>query len=142
MPAELVVWSAGIRAPEFLKDLDGLESNQLNQLKVPLALADDVVRMMFLLSATVPNALAGHPFGAARAQAAHEQATHMGRPMVRCLRGLHEELGGTETGARLSRSGEYSAVGNLMGRLVGGSYFFIEDHRRAFMYNALYRDTA
>ena len=34
IPASLKVWAAGIRAPGFLKDLDGLESNRINQLQV------------------------------------------------------------------------------------------------------------
>jgi NADH dehydrogenase len=32
--AELVVWAAGVKAPEVLKDLAGLESNRINQLLV------------------------------------------------------------------------------------------------------------
>ncbi len=34
IPAELVVWAAGIKAPNFLKDIGGLETNRLNQLVV------------------------------------------------------------------------------------------------------------
>ena len=34
IPAELVVWAAGVRAPAVLKDLAGLESNSINQLIV------------------------------------------------------------------------------------------------------------
>mgnify|MGYP006197517691 CR=1 FL=1 len=34
IPAENKVWCAGIRAPDFLKDLDGLETNRINQLVV------------------------------------------------------------------------------------------------------------
>jgi NADH:ubiquinone reductase (H+-translocating) len=34
IPASLKVWAAGIRAPGFLKELDGLESNRINQLQV------------------------------------------------------------------------------------------------------------
>ncbi len=34
VPAELVVWAAGVKAPDFLKDLDGLETNRINQLVV------------------------------------------------------------------------------------------------------------
>ena len=34
VPAELTVWAAGIKAPDFLKDLDGLETNRVNQLVV------------------------------------------------------------------------------------------------------------
>lgn len=32
--AELVVWAAGVKAPDVLRDLDGLESNRINQLLV------------------------------------------------------------------------------------------------------------
>src|SRR4051795_12812077 len=34
IPAELVVWAAGIKAPNILKDIDGLETNRINQLVV------------------------------------------------------------------------------------------------------------
>ena len=30
VPAELVVWAAGVKAPDFLRDLDGLETNRIN----------------------------------------------------------------------------------------------------------------
>jgi NADH:ubiquinone reductase (H+-translocating) len=32
--SELVVWVAGVKAPEVLRDLDGLEVNRINQLVV------------------------------------------------------------------------------------------------------------
>jgi NADH dehydrogenase len=34
IPSELVVWSAGVKAPAFLKDIAGLETNRINQLVV------------------------------------------------------------------------------------------------------------
>ena len=34
VPAELVVWAAGVKAPAFLAQLDGLETNSINQLVV------------------------------------------------------------------------------------------------------------
>ena len=34
LPAEIKVWSAGVKAADFLKDLDGLETNRINQLVV------------------------------------------------------------------------------------------------------------
>ena len=34
IPAELIVWAAGIKAPDFLRDIDGLETNRINQLVV------------------------------------------------------------------------------------------------------------
>ena len=38
VPAELIVWAAGVKAPDFLKDLAGLETNRINQLVVTEAL--------------------------------------------------------------------------------------------------------
>ena len=34
IPSELVVWSAGVKAPDFLRNFDGLETNRINQLVV------------------------------------------------------------------------------------------------------------
>src|SRR4029078_6967683 len=34
IPAELGVWSAGVKAPDFLRDIGGLETNRINQLVV------------------------------------------------------------------------------------------------------------
>src|SRR5277367_3448221 len=34
VPAELIVWAAGIKAPDFLRDLDGLETDRINRLIV------------------------------------------------------------------------------------------------------------
>jgi NADH dehydrogenase len=34
IPSELVVWSAGVKAPDFLRDIGGLETNRLNQIVV------------------------------------------------------------------------------------------------------------
>src|SRR5436190_1791244 len=34
LPAELIVWAAGVKAPDFLKDIASLETNRINQLVV------------------------------------------------------------------------------------------------------------
>ena len=34
LPAELIVWAAGVKAPDFLKGIGGLETNRINQLVV------------------------------------------------------------------------------------------------------------
>jgi NADH dehydrogenase len=34
LPAELVVWAAGVKAADFMKDIAGLETNRSNQLAV------------------------------------------------------------------------------------------------------------
>ena len=41
IPAELVIWSAGVKAPDFLRDFGGLEVNRINQLTVLPGTPDD-----------------------------------------------------------------------------------------------------
>jgi NADH:ubiquinone reductase (H+-translocating) len=139
LPAELVVWSAGIRAPEFLKDLDGLENNQLNQLKVRLTLQTTRDDDIFAIGDCAECPWLGHARPVPpRAQAAHQQATHMSKQIVRYLNGLPLKDWHYRDRGSLVALGEYSAVGNLMGRLLGRS-LFIEGIVARLMYNALYK---
>jgi NADH:ubiquinone reductase (H+-translocating) len=139
LPAELVVWSAGIRAPKFLKDLDGLERNSLNQLKVRLTLQTTREDAVFAIGDCAECPWPGHARPVPpRAQAAHQQATHMGKQIVRYLKGLPLKDWHYRDRGSLVALGEYSAVGNLMGRLVGGS-LFIEGMVARLMYNSLYK---
>ena len=106
IPAELVVWAAGVKAPDFLHELDGLETNRINQLVVRPTLQttrdDDVFAIgdcaacpwLGKEGATVPP----------RAQAAHQQASHMVGQIRRRLRASRCAPGVTATSARWSRS--------------------------------------
>jgi NADH:ubiquinone reductase (H+-translocating) len=81
-PAELVVWSAGIKAPAFLCDLDGLESNRLNQLVVAQTLQTTRDPNIFAMGDCGACPWAGHPTPVPpRAQAAHQQASHLLKQM-------------------------------------------------------------
>ena len=76
IPAAQVVWAAGIKAPDFLKDLDGLEVNRINQLVVRPTLQttrDDHI-FAFGDCAACPWPGHRHPVPP-RAQSAHQQAT-------------------------------------------------------------------
>jgi NADH dehydrogenase len=82
LPAELVVWAAGVKAPDFLKDIAGLETNRTNQLVVKPTLQtsrdDDVFAIGDCAACAWPQA--DHGKGGMvppRAQAAHQQASHM-----------------------------------------------------------------
>jgi NADH dehydrogenase len=139
IPAELVVWSAGIKAPGFLKNLGGLESNHINQLTVRLTLQttrdDNIFAMGDCAECPWPGRDRPVP---PRAQAAHQQATYLVKQMVRRLRGMPlGEFHYKDRGSLVSL-GEYSAVGNLMGLLLGGS-FFIEGLIARLMYQSLYK---
>jgi NADH dehydrogenase len=73
-----------------------------------------------------------------RAQAAHQQASHLRRQLRRRLAGEPLEPFVYRDFGSLVSLGHYSTVGSLMGFLVGRS-FFIEGYFARLMYRALYQ---
>ena len=73
-----------------------------------------------------------------RAQAAHQQASHLLRQIQRRLRGEPLQPFTYRDFGSLVSLGRYSTVGNLMGFLVGRS-FFIEGLFARLMYRSLYK---
>ncbi len=143
LPAELVVWAAGVKAPEFLKEIGGLESNRINQLVVNATLQTTRDEAIFALGdcAACPWPQANGGKGGwvpPRAQAAHQQASHMIKQIRRRMAGQalvdyrYRDFGS------LVSLGEYSTVGNMMGGLIGGS-LMIEGLFARLMYESLYK---
>ena len=74
--ADLMVWAAGIKAPDFLKDIGGLETNRINQLVVEPTLQTTRDPDIYTLLATARHArVRKGAFVPPRAQAAHQMAT-------------------------------------------------------------------
>jgi len=119
IPADLKVWSAGIKAPDWLQNLDGLEVNRINQLVVDetLKTSDDNI---FAIGDCAACPWPGHDANVPpRAQAAHQQASTLSKSIVSRLRGgklvkyVYLDYGS------LVALGKYTTVGNLMGNLMG-----------------------
>jgi NADH:ubiquinone reductase (H+-translocating) len=139
IPSELAVWAAGVRAPDFLRDLGGLETTRNNQLVVTdtlqatrdpnvFAIGDCAYLMRHDQPAPVPP----------RAQAAHQQASHLARELPRRLAGKPLRPFRYRDFGSLVSLGEYSTVGNLMGFITGRN-FFIEGYFARLMYQSLYK---
>ena len=136
---ELTVWAAGIKAPDFLKDLDGLESNRQNQLVVQQTLQTTRDPDIFAMGDCACCPWPGHaPCVPARAQAAHQQASHLLKSLKKRLAGESLEPFVYRDFGSLVSLGEYSTVGSLMGKLVGGA-LFVEGWFARIMYISLYR---
>jgi NADH dehydrogenase len=140
IPAELVVWAAGVKAPDFLKDLDGLETNRINQLAVLPTLQATRDENIFAIGdcAACPWLGKEGALVPPRAQSAHQQASHMVKQIERRLR--HQVLlpwRYRDFGSLVSL-GEYSVVGNLMGGLSGRN-LWIEGWFARMMYLSLYK---
>lgn len=143
LPAELVVWAAGVKAPDFLKNIAGLETNRTNQLVVKPTLQtsrdDDVFAIGDCAACAWPQA--DHGKGGMvppRAQAAHQQASHMVKQIGLRLAGKPLRPYRYRDFGSLVSLGEFSTVGNMMGGLIGGS-LMVEGLFARTMYLSLYK---
>ena len=143
VPAEIKVWAAGIKAPDVLRDLDGLESNRANQLIVRptlqttrddniFAFGDCAACPMQGSEGTVPP----------RAQAAHQQASVLLKSITRHVGG-HSNLPSyvyKDFGSLINLS-HHSTIGNLMGNLMGKQTgtVFMEGLLARMAYLSLYK---
>lgn len=139
VPAELVVWAAGIKAPDMLKNLDGLESNHLNRLMVTPTLQTTRDPDIFAFGDCACCPWPDHDGCVPpRAQAAHQQASHLARSLRNRLRGVPLAPYRYRDFGSLVSLGRYSTIGNLMGTLSGRG-FFIEGYFARLMYLSLYK---
>ncbi|HEX9275014.1 MAG TPA: NAD(P)/FAD-dependent oxidoreductase [Casimicrobiaceae bacterium] len=140
--ADLVVWAAGIKAPDWLADLDGLETGRGNLLVVTTILQTtrDADIFAFGDCAACPWPEAGRPDALVppRAQAARQQALLLVKSMQARLAGATLPTFRFRDLGSLVSLGELSAVGNLMGRLIGGS-LLIQGLIARWMYASLYK---
>ncbi len=139
LPAELVVWAAGVKAADFLATLDGLEVNRINQLLVRQTLQSTLDENIFAIGdcAACPWP-EKQGFVPPRAQAAHQQASHMVGQIKRRLKGQPLRDYHYRDFGSLVSLGEYSTVGSLMGGLIGGA-LMVEGVFAKLMYLALYK---
>ncbi len=138
--ADLVVWAAGIKAPEILRSLDGLEVNRANQIVVRSTLQSTQDTSIFAFGDCAAAPWHGHP-GALlppRAQVARQQAALLAKSMRARLAGRPlPEFRFRDFGSLVSL-GQLSAVGTLMGRLIGGS-MLVQGLMARVMYASLYK---
>ncbi|MES2580671.1 MAG: NAD(P)/FAD-dependent oxidoreductase [Pseudomonadota bacterium] len=140
IPSALVVWAAGIKAPDFLKELAGLETNRINQLVVKQTLQTTVDESIFAFGDCAACPWLGHDGNVPpRAQAAHQQASLLFKTMKKRVANKTNlpDYHYTDYGS-LVNLGRYSTVGSLMGTLSGGS-MYIEGLFARLMYQSLYK---
>ena len=140
IPAELVVWAAGVKGPDVLAKLDGLEVSRNNMLVVKPTLQttkDDNIFVIGDAAYFVPDG-ENAPIPP-RAQAAHQESTHLVRQIQRRMHGetklapfKYRDFGS------LVSLGKYSTVGNLMG-FISGKSLRIEGWFAKIMYRSLYK---
>ncbi|OEY66198.1 NAD(P)/FAD-dependent oxidoreductase [Marinobacter sp. X15-166B] len=138
-PSAMTIWAAGIKAPAFLTDLDGLETNRGNQLVVDqyLQTTRDTDIFAFGDCAACPQPGSDRPVPP-RAQAAHQQATALAKTLLHRLADKQPVAFVYKDHGSLINFSHYTAVGNLMGNLSRRS-MYIEGKIARLFYVSLYR---
>ena len=137
--ADLRVWAAGVKAPDFLKDIADLETSKANQLIVRPTLQTTRDERIFAIGDCCSYTPAGETRPVPpRAQAAHQMASAAFDNICRAIKGRHlRAFAYVDHGSLVSLS-RFSTVGSLMGNLIGGR-MAIEGALARFVYVSLYR---
>ncbi|WP_066765304.1 NAD(P)/FAD-dependent oxidoreductase [Sphingobium sp. CCH11-B1] len=144
--AELRIWAAGVRAPEFIAGIEGLEHSRLGQVVVGPTLMSAQDPAIFALgdcaSLTLPDRTSPLP---TTAQAAYQQSFYLGRQLPRMLNdypvpafryhdfGSLVSLGGYDAYGTLGRFGLFRG-GFLKGRVAQLGHALLYRRHQARLY--------
>ena len=137
--ADLLVWVAGVKAPDMLAGIPGIATNRINQIEVDEYLRNPSHPNILVIGDCAALTLPGtdRPLPP-RAQAAQQMARQTAANLERLITGQEPRPFHYHDHGSLVSLSKYSSVGSLMGNLKGGS-FFIEGWLARIMYISLYR---
>ncbi|MBN3100168.1 NAD(P)/FAD-dependent oxidoreductase [Pectobacterium brasiliense] len=136
--ADLMVWAAGIKAPDAMKEIAGLETNRINQLVVESTLQTTRDPNIFAIGDCASCPQEGGGFVPPRAQAAHQMASRCHSNIIALLNGQTLKPYVYKDHGSLVSLSKFSTVGSLMGNLMRGSVM-VEGRIARFVYISLYR---
>ncbi|WP_027330586.1 NAD(P)/FAD-dependent oxidoreductase [Marinimicrobium agarilyticum] len=136
--ADLMVWAAGIKVPDFMANIGGLETNRINQLKVNEKLQTSRDDHIFAIGDCAEFIQEDGKRVPPRAQSAHQMAAVCYDNIVSSLNGKPLKTYHYHDHGSLISLANYSTVGSLMGNLTRGS-LFIEGRMARLVYISLYR---
>ena len=139
IPADLMVWAAGVKGAGGLDHIGGLETTRQCQLVVRDTLQTTLDERIFAIG----DCCWCKPEGAERpvpprAQAAHQMATHTYHNLGRMMTGRPLRAFVYRDHGSLVSLSRFSTVGSLMGNLIGGR-MAIEGRLARLVYSSLYR---
>ncbi len=142
IPAEIKVWAAGIKAPDFLKEIGGLETNNSNQLIVKTTLETTRDDNIFSMGDCAACPMEGtNETVPPRAQAANQQATMLAKSIVNRMNNKPLPTYTYIDYGSLINLSRYTTVGNMMGNLLGkkAGSFMIAGLLARLVYMSLYK---
>lgn len=138
IPAEFTVWAAGIKCADVLANLDGLESNRINQLLVTASLQTTRDENVFVIGDCAACDWKDGRAVPPRAQSAHQMASHVAAAIQRRLQGRTVPAFQYRDFGSLVSLGNYQSVGTLMGFVTQGSVR-VEGYLAKLFYISLYK---
>lgn len=135
--ADLLVWAAGIKAPDFIQRLNLFETNKAQQVLVNTHLQSTISEQIFVIGDCCGFKQEDGTWVPPRAQSAHQMASLVATNLINInkdkpLADYHY----TDYGSLVHLS-KYSTVGSLMGSLSNSS-MFIEGRIARLVYISLY----
>lgn len=138
LPGDLQVWAAGVKAPAWLSSIEGLQTNNRNQIVVLPNLQCCGAKHIFAIGDCASLALPNGGFVPPRAQAAHQMAHVVYKNILRQRRGKSlKAFHYRDLGSLVSLS-RFNTVGGLFGGIAGGE-LRIGGFLARIVYLSLYR---
>jgi NADH dehydrogenase len=140
IPACISVWAAGVKAPDFLGDIAGLETNRINQLVVGPSLQTSCDPRIFAIGDCASYEMSEGIFVPPRAQSAHQMADRCYKNLLALVANENAELKPfvySDMGSLVNLA-KYKTFGAMIAPLFGKDLMFEGAIARMF-YLSLYR---
>ena len=138
VPGKFVVWAAGIRCNDVLKEIGGLETNRANQLVVLPTLQATRDADVFAIGDCAAAPWKEGRNIPPRAQSAHQMASHLVKTIEGRLAGRAPKPYHYRDFGSLVSLGDYDTLGQIMG-FISNEKFRVEGWIAKFVYVSLYR---
>ena len=121
--ADIMVWAAGVKAPDFIKELGIFELTRNNQIKVNEYLQSNLDPQIYVLGDCCAFTQDDGTQVPPRAQSAHQMAQCVEKNLIATLREQPLKKFEYNDHGSLVNLSRYSTVGSLMGNLTSNSFF-------------------
>lgn len=136
--ADMMVWAAGVKAPEFIQELGVFETNRMGQIVVKPTLQSTVDGDIYVIGDCCACEQPDGSWVPPRAQSAHQMAALVLDNILRSREGRELRSYLYKDHGSLVNLSKYSTVGSLMGNLSQRS-MFVEGRIARLVYISLYR---
>jgi len=136
--ADLMIWAAGVKAPDFISNMGIFEQNKAGQILVNPDLSSTVDQDIYVIGDSCGFRQQDGSWVPPRAQSAHQMASQLQKNIRLRLQGKPQQAYEYVDYGSLVNLSRFSTVGSLMGNLTKNS-MFIEGKLARLMYISLYR---